>query len=592
MSVKVLCPKCRAEIYDPADLKSVTCHTCRFTFDFDQQPTVVSPSRPPARSAEPAPARIGKYEIRGELSRSGMGIVYKAHQGELDRHVAVKIVNPDLAEHPEFIERFFREAKTLAKLNHPHIVQVHDAGRDGKRVYLVMELVDGRSLRALMTADRIPPAEALRLTAQICDALDAAHALGIVHRDIKPENILVTSRGEVKVADFGLAVLFSADAATPPITRSNAVLGTYDYMAPEQREGSANVDPRADLYSLGVVLYELLTGKLPQGRFEAPSRIAGTSLLIDEAILKALDPDPAKRWSHARQIRDAVAPPLPAPAPSDWKKMKVPWTAAAALCAIVLAALWATAWQVRRRKLDARAGHVEIAPETNRLRVAADRKLSGTKARTLDEHFSTIVAGTKVDVEIDPVSPPQRQKEVLEAASRRGASVRLVAGDTKILRIHMERGQRLRVEDYTVYFWDPVENLSVYDRRDVHCVEFGRLKRGDVRRWQDLQLTFEEVSKDALSLEVEIKPGAPSFGGGHYYALRAGLRVEFPGNRAFTLAAFDPAKSEIKAVIEGAGRAEERILEPKSEARVMGIYYRLFKDEPAGGRLRLLLDGD
>ncbi|HLF92698.1 MAG TPA: hypothetical protein VJB14_04505, partial [Planctomycetota bacterium] len=227
-----------------------------------------------------------------------------------------------------------------------------------------------------------------------------------------------------------------------------------------------------------------------------------------------------------------------------------------------------------------------------RLRVAADRTLTGTKAKTLEDHFSAIAAGTTVDVEIDPASPPQRQKEVLEAASKRGASVRLVAGDSRILRIHMERGQRLRVEDYTVYFWDTVENVSVYDRKDVHCVEFGRLKKGDLRRWQDLQLTFEEVSKDAISLEVEIKPGAPSFGGGHYYALRTGLRVEFPGDRAFTLAAFDPSKPEIKALIEGAGKSEERTLEPKSSARVAGIFYRLFKDDQAGGRLRLLLDGD
>jgi protein kinase-like protein len=548
-----------------------------------------------ARTAELPPAKIGKYEILGELSRGGMGIVYKAYQRELDRHVALKVVNPDLAEFPEFIERFFREAKALARLNHPHIVQVYDADRDGKHVYLVMELVEGKSLRAMMKAGRIAPAEVLRLGAQICDALEAAHAQGIVHRDIKPDNVLVTTRGEVKVADFGLAVLFTQSADTPRLTQSNAILGTFDYMAPEQRQATANVDHRADLFALGVVLYELLTGKLPVGRFEAPSRIAGTSIAIDEAVFKALEGDPEKRWARARQIRDVLAPPAPAAPPADWKKMKVPWTAAAALCLVVLGALWLTAFQVRRRKLAARIGASEQAveaPALGHLRVGADRRLTGTKAKTLEEHFETIAKGSTVDVEIDPAAPAQRQKEVLEAAEKRGAQVRFVAGDTRVLKLHLEKGQRLKVEDYTLYFWDRVDNLSVYDRKDVHCVEFTRFKKHDLRRWQDLQLTFEDVTKEDLTLEVEIKPGAPSFGGGHYYALRTGLRIEFPGKQSFTITAFDPEKAEIKATIEGFDKKEERVLAPKSEGRVLGIYYRVFKDEQVGDRLRLLLDGD
>src|SRR5262245_58855704 len=124
MSLKVLCPKCRAEIYDPADLQSVTCHSCMFTFNFSAGATVVQPSAPPATK------KIGKYEILGELSRGGMGIVYKGYQRELDRPVAIKVVSPQLLQHPEFVERFFREAKALARLNHPHIVQVYDADRD------------------------------------------------------------------------------------------------------------------------------------------------------------------------------------------------------------------------------------------------------------------------------------------------------------------------------------------------------------------------------------------------------------------------------------------------------------------------------
>src|SRR6185436_1945563 len=208
MSVKVLCPKCRSEVVDPADPRSVTCHSCMHTFDFNAQATVV-------QASDPAAKKIGKYEIIGEISRGGMGIVYKGYQRELDRHVAIKVITPQLLEHTEFVERFFREAKALARLNHPHIVQVYDADRDGTTVFMVMELVEGKSLRALMKLGKVPPEESTRILAQICDALDYAHAQGIVHRDIKPENILVTHQGQVKVADFGLAVLFTTDPNTP-----------------------------------------------------------------------------------------------------------------------------------------------------------------------------------------------------------------------------------------------------------------------------------------------------------------------------------------------------------------------------------------
>ncbi len=596
MSVKVLCPKCRAEIHDPASLKNVTCTSCRFAFDFDSEATVVSPPSgyaPLLRSQEPPPAKIGKYEILSEISRGGMGIVYRARQRELDRQVALKVVSPRLAEFPEFIERFFREARTLAKLNHPNIVQVHDADRDGRHLFLVMELVEGKSLRSLMRDRRIPPAEALRLVAQVCDALEAAHALGIVHRDIKPENLLVTSKGDVKVADFGLAVLFTAGPETPRITQSNAILGTYDYMAPEQRLASANVDHRADLYALGVVLYELLTGKLPIGRFEAPSAVAGTSIPLDLAIFKALEPDPEQRWSRARQIRDAVAPPPPANAPSDWKRLKVPWVAAAALCSIVLTAMWSMAWRMKEGRLAARTGQVEPirqAPGPVHLRIAADRTLSGTAAKTVGEHFGTFARGSTVDVEIDPGSPPHRQKEVLEEAARRGVTVRLVSGDTRLIRFLLEKGQKLRVEDYTILFMERMDNLMVSDRREAPCVEFIRLKKGDLRRWHELQLTIEEADKDSLTIEAEIKPGATCFGAGIYFALRGGLRVDFPGGRSFSIVSFDPKAAELKAVFEGPGRSEERTIQPGGEGQVLGTCYRLVPGDAPNARLQLTLD--
>jgi serine/threonine protein kinase len=588
MSVKVLCPKCCAEIYDPADLKSVTCHGCMFTFDFGSQATVV-------QAAAPALKKIGKYEIIGELSRGGMGIVYKGYQRELDRHVAIKVVTPQLLEHPEFVERFFREAKALARLNHPHIVQVYDADRDGGTVFMVMELVEGKSLRTLLKLGRIPAEEALRLLPQICDALDYAHAQGIVHRDIKPDNILVTYRGEAKIADFGLAVLFTADANTPRLTSADVILGTYDYMAPEQRQAAANVDHRADLYALGVVMYEMLTGRLPVGRVEAPSKISGVDARIDEIVFRALEQDPEKRWSRAKQLKEALATPtaqqpVPAPAPTSGK---LRWIFAAILCACTLVALWVTAARVKAQKLAARMGErIETPPpppaEKARLRVSADRHLSGTAAKTLEEFFSKAAKGETVDVEIDPASPAPRQQEVIREAQRHGIPLRFVVGDTGLARITLHRGHRILVEHFTLQTLESGDIISVCEGTGRHLVEFIRIKKGQIRRWQELQLTFLEVEKDVVTLEVEIKAGATCFGAGNYRVLRPGLKVMFQKRQSVTIVSWAPQKPEMTLKFEAAQESADRTFGLKGEGRVFEMYYWLQRD--ADGSYHLLLD--
>ncbi len=584
MSLKILCPKCRSEIYDPANLKSVTCHSCMYTFDFDAQATMVQPASGGAK-------KIGKYEVIGEISRGGMGIVYKGYQRELDRPVALKVVSPDLVKHAEFVERFFREAKALARLNHPHIVQVYDADRDGDTVFMVMELVEGKSLRTLMKLGKVPPDEALRLLPQICDALDYAHGQGIVHRDIKPENILVTYRGDVKIADFGLAVLFTADANTPRLTSAGVVLGTYDYMAPEQRQESANVDHRADLYALGVVMYELLSGRLPTGRVEAPSKLSGVAPRLDDVVFRALEQDPAKRWSRASQIKEALGAPPATPPPA--KPGKLRWIATAALCLCTLVALWVTGARVRAQKLAMRGGEKIETPtlisEKDHLRVAADRRLSGTTARTLEEYFAKAPKGQTADVEIDPSAPAQRQQEVLEEAGRAGVPVRFVVGDTRLLKLYLHRGQRVRVEHFQLFFWDTVENLSVYDAKDRHCVEFLHLKKGHRRGWQELRLTFLEVEKNDLAIEVELRPGSSCYGAGWYYEIRPGLRVDFDGRQSATVMDWDPKKPELKLRFQAGDKVEERALSSHGEGRAVGLAYWLKRDG-TGKTWHLLLD--
>ncbi len=225
---------------------------------------------------------------------------------ELDRIVALKILPPEDAAAPGFIERFRREARSLGKLGHPNIVNVHDFGETNGLYYFVMEFVDGVNLREMIRSHRLTPAEAFSVVPKICDALQFAHEEGIVHRDIKPENILIDKKGRVKIADFGLAKLLGREESDPRLTVSGATLGTPRYMAPEQAEKPNSVDHRADIYSLGVVFYEMLTGELPMGRFLPPSQKVQVDVRLDEIVLHALERDVQRRYQHASEVRDDV----------------------------------------------------------------------------------------------------------------------------------------------------------------------------------------------------------------------------------------------------------------------------------------------
>jgi serine/threonine protein kinase len=261
------------------------------------------------------------------LGKGGMGAVYKARQRGLDRLVAVKILPPEIGHDAAFAERFTREARALARLSHPHIVAVYDFGVVGQAFqpdpliaqgqagkpdlqgglcYIVMEFVDGVNLRQAIQTKALTSAEALAIVPQICEALQFAHDEGIVHRDIKPENILIDKRGRVKIADFGLAKLLGTDASDHSLTATHQVMGTLRYMAPEQMQGSREVDHRADIYSLGVVFYELLTGELPMGRFAPPSKRVQVDVRLDEVVLRALEQDPEQRYQHASEVKTDV----------------------------------------------------------------------------------------------------------------------------------------------------------------------------------------------------------------------------------------------------------------------------------------------
>jgi serine/threonine protein kinase len=244
-----------------------------------------------------------------------MGVVYKARQKSLNRLVALKLLAPERADDPQFAARFEKEAHALAALNHPNIVGVYDFGQAGGFYYLLMEFVDGVNLRQLLQTKRLTPKEALSIVPPVCEALQCAHDHGIVHRDIKPENLLMDRAGTVKIADFGIAKMVTDPSDLTDLTdlKTSHAHGTPDYAAPEQQNGSA--DHRADIYSLGVVLYEMLTGERPNETLTPPSKRVQVDIRIDEIVLKALERTPELRFQTAAdfrtQVEAAVSPSAP-----------------------------------------------------------------------------------------------------------------------------------------------------------------------------------------------------------------------------------------------------------------------------------------
>ncbi len=294
------CLECHAEI--PPDAPPGVCPHCALRAGLRPE-TSAEPAREPGASPSPEGLRrrlpdLDDFELIGP---GGMGTVYRARHRPLDRPVAVKVLHAHLQDDASFAERFTREARTMARLDHPHIVRVYDFGHREGLYYLVMELVDGVSLRQALVDGGFTPAEALAVVPRICEALQYAHDQGVVHRDIKPENILLDRSGSPKIVDFGLALL-TRPAAGTRLTRQARVLGTPHYMAPEQIERPSEVDHRADIYALGVVFYEMLTGELPIGRFPPPSQKVEVDVRLDEVVLRTLEKEPRRRYQQAREL--------------------------------------------------------------------------------------------------------------------------------------------------------------------------------------------------------------------------------------------------------------------------------------------------
>ncbi|SPE62815.1 putative Mitogen-activated protein kinase kinase [Verrucomicrobia bacterium] len=364
-----LCPRCLMVLN-----WSVPTETTNGETSQEGNPPTNPPPGPPLPIAEVA-RLFPSLEILDFLGSGGMGSVYKARQPRLDRLVALKILLPEKQAEPRFGERFEREARALARLNHSNIVAVYDFGQVERSFYLLMEFVEGVTLRQLLRSRKMAPEEALAIVPRICEALQYAHDQGIVHRDIKPENILLDQQGRVKIADFGIAKILGGKQAGPALTAGGQVVGTPHYMAPEQIEKPQTVDHRADLYSLGVVFYEMLTGELPLGKFPAPSsRLHGVQIdvRLDVVVLRALEKEPERRYQHASNIKTDVETIASTPAPSSVTllRRRVGWQPgwklplAVAACLAVLASGWLL-WRGRaerrlERKVSYRANQASV----------------------------------------------------------------------------------------------------------------------------------------------------------------------------------------------------------------------------------------
>ena len=274
-------------------------------------PAQKAPAPRPPPPAEETPVKIEPcpnldgFIVHERIGQGGMGEVYRCTRMSDRTPVAVKILTPQMAAVPDYVRRFGREAAAMAQLDHPGIVKLLGRGKAGQHVYIAMELIDGTSLRMWAHKNR-PTAKALaKLLAQVAHALAYAHARAVVHRDLKPDNVLVTPDLRTKVLDFGLAGLHAEGAEC--LTQSHVAMGTANYMAPEQRKDAKRADHKADLYSFGVMTYELLTGELPVGKFLPPSKmVAGLDARWDALVERCLEVNPSARPHSALELAHAL----------------------------------------------------------------------------------------------------------------------------------------------------------------------------------------------------------------------------------------------------------------------------------------------
>ena len=351
---RVKCPRCFT-VNPDGQGSCVKCGAALPKINIEAPPPKPVGAQQDASKLRPGQALAGRYTILSMIGRGGMGCIYKVHDTVLQEEVALKTLLPQYVKDKLVVTRFFNEARIARKMAHPNIVRVHDIGTAGSIVYISMEYLHGKSLRTILeglpTGQCLPLDQALHVVEELCKALEYAHRY-TVHRDIKPENVMIGGQGAVKLMDFGISKLM----ADTRLTGASVVMGTPYYMSPEQLRNSRDVDARADIYSLGVVLYEMLTGNMPTGVPRPASEMReDLPPALDAVVQRCVEPDPDNRYQSVTELRQALAPirrslglpdgaaPTPilaaAKPPLPWRKMAGALLALA-FAAGTLGALW------------------------------------------------------------------------------------------------------------------------------------------------------------------------------------------------------------------------------------------------------------
>ncbi|WP_224361160.1 serine/threonine protein kinase [Hyalangium versicolor] len=404
------------------------------------------------------PDPISGYRLENLVGMGGMGEVHKAVQLSLGRTVAVKLLNPELAKDAAFVARFEKEAAALAALSHPNVVAIVDKGKTDSTYYLVMEFIEGPSLREQVRSPLLTPKESLRMMMEICRGVEYAHNRGVIHRDLKPENILFDQQagGLAKVTDFGLASFLDDANSRFNLTSTHVSMGTLSYMAPEQRVDAKNADKRADIFSLGVILYELLTGEVPLGTFDPPSKAKpGIDERLDNIVARCLKPDPEDRYATVAELMaelEPLAPVLTSQPPQPLTRVQrikvgarqvVRVVTQAVLTVIVLAALGVlgVAWHRSGEKPAPMMPGAALTSElgADAVRTLPGRLAKGTERRLLEagegpDPLSFLIAGRPVNIEGKALVFPPMEIDGHRHVGRAVADVVEMEGDIALLK--------------------------------------------------------------------------------------------------------------------------------------------------------------
>lgn len=487
---------------------------------------------------------LERYEILQTLGQGGMGVVYLARQKKLDRLVAIKAISPYLAQEPEVRERFAAEASVLARLSHPNIVTLYDYIEEPDALYLVMEYVEGKPLSEILKAGPLPLESIRKYFHQILDAFAYAHSKGIIHRDIKPSNIIITPEGQVKILDFGVAKILSSDHTQ---TRTGMRVGTLMYMSPEQVKGEKNLDARSDIYSLGVVLFEMLTGKPPYdpelGDFEISLRIVREPLFdfshppatipqkLLEVVLHATEKSPEHRFPSCEEFKEAFerafagerisalpateilsAPPAATQAPG-WKRWSLAVVAMATLLLLVSGLFW---WFRSAKASQPPAGdttQVDTTQVMDTLAWATQDTLSPAESLATPSAAQAKVPEVKQN-QPAPTKAPEGSKRPSQAASTpaKKSSTTAPASEPAPSPDNIPAQAPAPTSSFREALKADVQDFKKYGILQVKAVLV--VSNSSARSWQNVQITLRLLSKEGKVKKTETLqvPEIPPYG--------------------------------------------------------------------------------